>query len=65
MTPNYNYTEWIDKNDKLVSQMLFEAKTDRAENKNLANDPAQKATIDALSQQLRDSRGKNFLAPKK
>jgi arylsulfatase A-like enzyme len=65
MTPNYNYTEWIDKNDKIVSQMLFEPKNDKAENKNLANEPAQKVTLDALSQQLRANRGKNFLSTKK
>jgi arylsulfatase A-like enzyme len=65
MTPENSYTEWIDKNDTIVTQMLFAYKADKAENKNLANESAQKATLTALSQQLRAARGKNFLAPKK
>lgn len=65
ISPAYNYTEWIDKNDNIVAQMLFAYKTDKAENKNLANEPTQKATLEDLSQQLRANRGKNFLSPKK
>jgi len=65
MTPDFSYTEWINKSDNIVAQMLFKAKEDKAENMNLANDPAQKATLDALSQQLRTNRGKNFLFSKK
>lgn len=44
--------------------MLFSYKQDKAENINLANDAAYKHTMDLLSRQLKDYRGKRFFIDK-
>lgn len=61
ITPDYNYTEWLNKNDEIVSRMLFSYKNDVREDMNLAPYPEYKELLDKLSLQIRANRGKNFL----
>ncbi len=59
-TDRYRYVEWYtwlkDENKKgdLLRRELYDHQTDPQENKNIANDPEYKETIDLLSQQLQN-----------
>jgi iduronate 2-sulfatase len=64
ITPEYNYTEWLDKNDQITNRMLFSVKNDKAENNNLATSDENKELMNKLSEQLRANRGKDFLKKK-
>lgn len=61
LNQNYSYTEWTDKNDKIVSYMLFDRKNDKKEDVNLAEKPEYQSLIKKLSSELRAKRGKDFL----
>ncbi|MBT5923638.1 MAG: DUF4976 domain-containing protein, partial [Cellvibrionales bacterium] len=52
-TEQYAMTEWYGKNGSVHARMLYDHINDRAENNNLANDPAYKKTVDALHQKLK------------
>jgi iduronate 2-sulfatase len=59
-TDQYRYVEWYkwdkegNKCGEFLSRELYDHKTDPQENKNIANKPANKKIIDALSQQLKN-----------
>lgn len=61
VTPEYRYTEWTDKNDRIESRMLFDVKTDKKEDVNLAEKPAYQKLVQELSEKLRTLRGPDFL----
>lgn len=65
MTPEYRYTEWINKKDAIVDRMLFNYKSDKPENANLANDASYQDIMNELSTKMRAERGKDFLSPVK
>jgi hypothetical protein len=46
-------TEWYGNKGGVQARMLYDHSNDRAENNNLANDPAHKKTVDALHQKLK------------
>lgn len=64
MTPEFSYTEWLNKSDGIVTQMLFSIKNDRAENTNLASSAENATLLNELSKQLRANRGVNFVSKK-
>lgn len=59
------YTEWTDDAGVTYARMLFDHKTDPLELDNLAEKPAYKKTVKALSKELREKWGKNFLVDTK
>ncbi|AJR04470.1 sulfatase [Siansivirga zeaxanthinifaciens] len=59
------YTEWTDNKGVAYQRMLFDHKTDPLELDNLAEKPAYQETIKALSKELREKWGKNFLVDTK
>lgn len=60
MTPEYRYTEWRDKEDKLKANMLFNIINDNNENKNIVKKVENKNLIDKLSKELKAKRGSCF-----
>ena len=56
---NYHYTEWRNKQDRFMANMLF-SKKDIWEQNNIANDPANKELVGKLSKELQNKRGKDF-----
>jgi iduronate 2-sulfatase len=54
------YTEWVDDTDSSYARMLFDHREDPAENFNIAEDPSQEETIQALSTEMRRSRAPNY-----
>lgn len=64
MTPEFSYTEWLGKQDNIVTRMLFSLTNDERENINLANKAEYSEKINQLSNQLRQNRGTNFLVKK-
>jgi iduronate 2-sulfatase len=50
-TPDYAYTEWVDDSLKWQDEMLYDHRSDLAENTNIAND--KKSLADSLSRLLR------------
>ncbi len=59
-TREYAYTEWSTMADSLIGSMLYDHRTDRAENFNLAGLPEYQSLVDSLSQVLYASKGKDF-----
>lgn len=57
---NYFYTEWYDKNDRVITTMLYDHSTDPEENINLSVKPGYTKIIEKLSKKLRASRGNEF-----
>lgn len=57
---NYFYTEWRDKEDKLIDRMLFNHSDDKDENYNVAGQEKYRTVIEDLSQKLVQRRGKNY-----
>lgn len=58
---HYGYTEWYDKKDQFLTNMLFLYNHDRMETKNVAKHPENKALIQKLQQELLKRRGKDFM----
>ncbi|HML69956.1 MAG TPA: sulfatase [Macellibacteroides fermentans] len=58
---NYGYTEWYNKNDQFISNMLFLYKNDRMELKNVANQLENKALINKLHKEIVNRRGNEFM----
>lgn len=57
---NYFYTEWRDKNDKILDRMLFDHSIDKSENHNISNVGSNKILIDKLSKFLVKHRGEHY-----
>lgn len=57
---NLFYSEWCDKEDGVISTMLYDHSTDPEENINLSVKPEYTATVKKLSKRLREKRGKDF-----
>lgn len=55
------YTEWTDDAGVAYARMLFDHKTDPLELDNLAEKPSYKNTVEALSKELREKWGEDFL----
>jgi iduronate 2-sulfatase len=59
-TREYAYTEWSTKADSLIGSMLYDNRTDRDENFNLAGLPEYQSLADSLSQVMHTNKGKDF-----
>jgi arylsulfatase A-like enzyme len=59
-TREYAYTEWFNRNDSLMGTMLYDHRTDRAENFNLAGQPEREFLIDSLSRIMHANKGKDY-----
>ncbi len=59
-TSDYAYTEWFTREDSLMGRMLYDHRTDRAENFNMAVLPEHKELVDSLSQVLHANKGKDY-----
>ena len=57
---NYFYTEWRDKNDKLLDSQLFDHSVDPEENHNVVKNDDYQKVVKKLSKQLKKSRGANY-----
>ncbi len=57
---NFSYSEWYNKADGIVSNMLYNHSTDPEENINLSLKPEYAGTVKRLSKRLREKRGKDF-----
>lgn len=57
---NYHYTEWRNKEDKLLGNMLFDAKNDVHELNNIAGKKESEGLVKWLSSKLLERRGKDF-----
>jgi len=55
------YTEWIDKNDSVISRMLYDHASDQDENINISEEPRNADLVGALGVRLREKRGISFL----
>jgi len=55
------YTEWIDKNDSVISRMLYDHASDQDENINISEEPRNADLVGALGVRLREKRGVSFL----
>jgi len=51
-TDRYRYTEWTDENGKIFARMLYDHKTDPAENKNIFKDPENKEVVHRLGKMI-------------
>lgn len=60
ITQDYKYTEWRNKQDKFVANMLFDTHADPVEQTNIAPNPKNKELVEKLSKELVDKRGKDF-----
>ena len=54
------YTEWRDKNDKLIDSQLFDHSNDPEENYNVVNKPEYQKIVKKLSKILRSNRGAHY-----
>ncbi len=54
------YTEWVNENDSSYARMLYDHRTDPAENVNISEEAVHTETIDALSAEMRRSRAPNY-----
>lgn len=54
------YTEWYDKNDHIITNMLYDHTIDPDENTNLSVKPEYAQKVEELSKKLRSKRGNNF-----
>ena len=59
-TRDYAYTEWFNRNDSLMGRMLYDHRTDRDENFNLAIQPAYDSLTDSLSRVMHANKGKDY-----
>ncbi len=59
-THDYAYTEWFTREDSLVGNMLYDHRSDRDENFNLAGLPEYQSLVDSLRQVMHASKGKDF-----
>lgn len=57
---NLFYTEWWDKDDKVVGKMLFDHNNDPDENYNVVNKPKYKERVAEMSKFLKANRGADF-----
>lgn len=62
-TPLFSYTEWIDNKLGSTNRMLYNKTNDINENTNIAELPAEAATVTTLSETLRANWGKDFAKP--
>ena len=56
----YFYTEWRDKDERIIERMLFDHSNDGDENYNVAGKEENKAIIEELSIKLLENRGANY-----
>ena len=56
----YFYTEWRDKDERIIERMLFDHSNDGDENYNVAGNEENKAIIEELSKKLLENRGDNY-----
>ena len=56
----YFYTEWRDKDEKIIDRMLFNHSEDEDENYNVAGKDENKAIVRELSEKLLKNRGSNY-----
>ncbi|WP_233471332.1 sulfatase-like hydrolase/transferase [Parabacteroides johnsonii] len=56
----YFYTEWRDKDERIIDRMLFDHSEDEDENYNVAGENENKEIIEALSIKLLENRGANY-----
>jgi len=54
------YTEWRDKDERIIDRMLFDHSEDEAENYNVAGKEENKKIIEELSTKLQKNRGANY-----
>jgi iduronate 2-sulfatase len=59
-TGDYAYTEWFNRNDSLMGRMLYDHRTDRDENFNLAIQPEYGILTDSLSRVMHANKGKDY-----
>jgi iduronate 2-sulfatase len=59
-TRKYAYTEWFTKEDSLQGEMLYDHRTDRDENFNLAGLPQYKGLADSLGRVMHANKGKDY-----
>jgi arylsulfatase A-like enzyme len=59
-TREYAYTEWFTREDSLMGTMLYDHRTDRGENFNLAGLPEYEGMADSLSQVMHANKGKDY-----
>jgi arylsulfatase A-like enzyme len=59
-TNDYAYTEWSSREDSLIGSMLYDHRTDRDENFNLAGLPEYEYLIDSLSQVMHSNKGDDY-----
>lgn len=57
---SYFYTEWRDKDEKLINRMLFDHRKDSDENYNVAEEASYQSIVEIYSEKLKDRRGKNY-----
>ncbi|MEI7807394.1 MAG: sulfatase [Verrucomicrobiota bacterium] len=55
-TERFRYTEWVGKDGRVVTRMLYDHQHDSAENQNLADQPESAATVSELSALLKSYR---------
>ncbi len=59
-TPQYAYTEWLGDNLSTEAEMLYDHRSDPAENENIVVKAEYRATADSLKKLLRDNWGEEF-----
>jgi iduronate 2-sulfatase len=59
-TREYAYTEWFTREDSLMGAMLYDHRTDQAENFNLAGLSEHEGLVDSLSQVMHANKGKDY-----
>ncbi|MGA1206093.1 MAG: hypothetical protein ACO3ZW_09890, partial [Opitutales bacterium] len=64
LTERYSYTEWSEKGNTVVAQMLYDLQEDPGEFVNIAGNPENAPLIEKLQQILCANRGKDFLNKK-
>lgn len=57
---NLFYSEWYDKNDTIISDMLYDHATDPEENVNISLRPENRELVQELRKKLKDKRGNQF-----
>ncbi|WP_373513829.1 sulfatase [Persicitalea sp.] len=57
---NLFYSEWYDKKDNIISDMLYDHATDPEENVNISLRPENRALVQELRKKLKDKRGSEF-----
>jgi arylsulfatase A-like enzyme len=60
---DFFYTEWLDKNDSTIAQMLFNHSTDPEENINISERDDFASHAKKLKIRLREKRGASFIKP--